>query len=28
VAILRGEWAPLRRAIRGPEKIKQLTAVE
>jgi hypothetical protein len=28
VAIVRGEWAPLRRAIRGPEKIKQLTAVE
>jgi len=28
VAILRGEWAPLRRAIRRPEKIKQLTAVD
>jgi hypothetical protein len=26
VAILRGEGIPLRRVIRGPEKIKQLTA--
>jgi hypothetical protein len=26
VAILRGEAVPLRRVIRGPEKIKQLTA--
>jgi hypothetical protein len=26
VAILRGEGVPLRRVIRGPEKIKQLTA--
>jgi len=28
VAILRGEGAPIRRVIRGPEKIKGLTAAE
>jgi len=28
VAILRGQGAPIRRLIRGPEKIKQLTAAE
>ena len=28
VAILRGEGVPLRRVIRGPEKIKQLTAAK
>jgi hypothetical protein len=28
LAILRGEGAPVRRVIRGPEKVKQLTAAE
>jgi hypothetical protein len=28
LAILRGEGTPVRRVVRGPEKIKQLTATE